>query len=66
VKACIDLAEARQVSGLVICVRDFNVNAQRLYARFGFRRVPEKDWSPLPGVELLALRLDLPVPVRVI
>jgi ribosomal protein S18 acetylase RimI-like enzyme len=61
VQACIDTAEQQELDGLVICVRDFNVNAQRLYARYGFRRVPEKDWSPLPGVELLAMRLDLPV-----
>ena len=66
VRACIELAESRGLSGLVICVRDWNATAQRLYHRFGFRRVPEKDWSPLPDVELLAMRLDLPVPVSAI
>src|SRR4051812_22375218 len=28
--------------------------AHRLYERAGFRRAPERDWSPIPGVELLA------------
>ena len=44
---------------VVICTRDFALAAQRLYARLGFVRTPERDWSPAPGVDLLALRLDL-------
>jgi ribosomal protein S18 acetylase RimI-like enzyme len=30
--------------------------AHRIYERVGFRRVPERDWSPVPGVDLLAFR----------
>lgn len=59
VEACIDRARAHGASAIVICVRDFSKPAQRLYARLGFRRVPELDWEPLAGVRLLALRLDL-------
>jgi GNAT superfamily N-acetyltransferase len=33
--------------------------AHRLYLRLGFERVPEMDWSPVPGVDLVAYRLDL-------
>jgi hypothetical protein len=33
--------------------------AHRLYERSGFRRVPERDWTPTPEVPLLAFRLDL-------
>jgi ribosomal protein S18 acetylase RimI-like enzyme len=33
--------------------------AHRLYARLGFVRVPERDWEPVPGVQLLGFRLDL-------
>ncbi len=62
VRACIDLARSRDLSALVICVRDWNHSAQRLYQRFGFRRVPELDWSPLEGVLLVGMRLDLAVP----
>jgi ribosomal protein S18 acetylase RimI-like enzyme len=33
--------------------------AHRLYERLGFGRCPERDWSPLPGVDLIAYRLEL-------
>jgi ribosomal protein S18 acetylase RimI-like enzyme len=33
--------------------------AHRVYRRLGFERLPERDWSPLPGVELIAYRLEL-------
>ena len=33
--------------------------AHRLYGRLGFRRAPELDWYPVPGVLLIAFRLDL-------
>jgi ribosomal protein S18 acetylase RimI-like enzyme len=32
--------------------------AHRIYERLGFRRAPERDWSPLPGVALLAFVLS--------
>jgi hypothetical protein len=34
-------------------------SAQRLYERLGFRRDPGNDWSPAPGISLLAFVLDL-------
>lgn len=33
--------------------------AHRLYERLGFTRTPERDWSPVPGVELLTYVLPL-------
>jgi ribosomal protein S18 acetylase RimI-like enzyme len=36
--------------------------AHRIYARLGFTRVPELDWSPLPGVELHGYAVDLEDP----
>jgi ribosomal protein S18 acetylase RimI-like enzyme len=59
VQACVDRAAAAGCTAVVICVRDFAMAAQKLYLSFGFARVPELDWSPLPGVSLLALRLDI-------
>jgi ribosomal protein S18 acetylase RimI-like enzyme len=59
VRACVDRARALDCSALVISVRDFAVPAQRLYASFGFERTPGLDWSPVPGVRLLAMRLEL-------
>jgi ribosomal protein S18 acetylase RimI-like enzyme len=33
--------------------------AHTIYERAGFVRDPERDWSPLPGVDLITYRLDL-------
>lgn len=33
--------------------------AHRLYERMGFERVPERDWTPVPEIPLLAYRLPL-------
>lgn len=33
--------------------------AHRLYERAGFARLPERDWSPVDGVNLIAYRLEL-------
>ena len=40
------------------------VAAHRIYERLGFRRVPERDWSPVPGVDLLVFVLPLPADPR--
>jgi GNAT superfamily N-acetyltransferase len=32
--------------------------AHRIYERLGFRRAPARDWSPVPGVDLLAFALS--------
>ena len=34
-------------------------SAHRIYERLGFRRVPDRDWSPMPGVDLIAFRMEL-------
>jgi ribosomal protein S18 acetylase RimI-like enzyme len=60
VRACLDRATELGATAMVICTRDNALAAQRLYQRFGFVRVPELDWHPLPGITLLALRLPLP------
>jgi ribosomal protein S18 acetylase RimI-like enzyme len=59
VRACVTRAREVRARALVICTRDFTVGAHRLYERLGFVRTPERDWSPLPGIDLIALRLDL-------
>jgi len=57
--ACLRRARDLGCSAVVICVRDFAVDAQRLYKRMGFVREPALDWSPYEGVLLLGLRYDL-------
>lgn len=61
-RACIARAEEQGCQAVVICVRDIGAAARRMYDRIGFSRIPERDWSPYPGVFLLALRLDLSDP----
>lgn len=59
VQACVDRARGTGCTAVVICVRDFAMPAQKLYQSLGFVRVPDLDWSPLPDVRLLALRLEM-------
>jgi len=62
VQACLDRARAGGATWVVISARDFIQAALRLYARMGFVRIPERDWSPAPGISLVALRYDLTAP----
>ncbi|ROT32249.1 GNAT family N-acetyltransferase [Micromonospora sp. HM5-17] len=59
VRACLTRARDLGCRRVVICTRSVAAAAHRLYARFGFVRTPERDWSPRPGVDLHALHLDL-------
>lgn len=55
VAACEEYARSQGARALAICVRDTNEGAAAMYAKRGFARMPDRDWSPLPGVDLLAL-----------
>jgi ribosomal protein S18 acetylase RimI-like enzyme len=33
--------------------------AQRLYARLGFERAPERDWPLRPGITLMSYAMEL-------
>ncbi|MEU7870700.1 GNAT family N-acetyltransferase [Dactylosporangium sp. NPDC049140] len=59
VQACLERAAGFGCRAVVICVRDDNSGAFALYERFGFVREPSLDWSPVPKVNLLGLRLEL-------
>ncbi|WP_051105221.1 GNAT family N-acetyltransferase [Catelliglobosispora koreensis] len=59
VRGCLTRAADLGCEAVVICVRDFAVDAQRLYKRLGFVREPSLDWSPMDGVSLLGLRCQL-------
>jgi GNAT superfamily N-acetyltransferase len=54
-------ARSREIGAarVVICSAADMTTAHRLYARCGFRRIPERDWAPMPHVRLLALSLEL-------
>jgi len=60
VHACVALARAAGAARIVLSTRPEMTDAQRLYARLGFARVPERDWEFRPGLALLAYALDVP------
>ena len=59
VGAALGRAEEERRSGVVLCSLPTMTTAHRLYDRLGFRRTPERDWSPVPAVDLIAFRKDL-------
>lgn len=59
VQACLDLAREQGCTAVLLSSQPGMAAAHRLYERAGFVRRPEADWSPEPGVDLQAYRLDL-------
>lgn len=60
VRACIERASADGRQGVAICTELGMHAARRLYERLGFRRAPDRDFDPVPGVHLIAYLLALP------
>ncbi|HEY7143483.1 MAG TPA: GNAT family N-acetyltransferase [Streptosporangiaceae bacterium] len=58
--AVIARAVQRGVRHLVLCTQTEMHAAQQLYASAGFGRLADRDWSPVPGVTLIAYGLRLP------
>jgi ribosomal protein S18 acetylase RimI-like enzyme len=58
-QAVIDRAQASGVRHLVLCTQTTMLAAQHLYTEAGFRRLPERDFSPVPGFTLPAYGLLL-------
>jgi ribosomal protein S18 acetylase RimI-like enzyme len=54
VRECLDRARAAGKRRMVLSTDPGMRAAHRLYERLGFTRLPERDWSPLPGVNLMA------------
>jgi ribosomal protein S18 acetylase RimI-like enzyme len=59
VKACIARAKAEGSPRLVLCTEPEMRAAQRLYARLGFERAPERDWPLRPGITLMSYAMEL-------
>jgi ribosomal protein S18 acetylase RimI-like enzyme len=57
VDACLERARSAGCSGVVIVTAPSWTDAQRLYERVGFRRAPERDFEPVPGICLWAYAL---------
>ncbi len=58
-RACVERAASLGRRGLFLHSAPWMTAAHALYGQFGFDRVPERDWYPLPDVPLLAFRLLL-------
>jgi ribosomal protein S18 acetylase RimI-like enzyme len=60
VELCLRRSRELGYAGVRMSTMDRMSSAHRVYERLGFVRVPEDDWSPEPGVSLLAygLRFD--------
>jgi ribosomal protein S18 acetylase RimI-like enzyme len=58
-QAVIERAARGGVRHLVLLTQPEMLAAQRLYERAGFHRLPGRDWSPAPGLTLLAYGLRL-------
>jgi ribosomal protein S18 acetylase RimI-like enzyme len=59
VRACLDRARAAGKTRMVLSTDPRMTAAHRLYERLGFTRLPERDWSPLPGIGLRVYALEL-------
>jgi ribosomal protein S18 acetylase RimI-like enzyme len=59
VQRCIAHSRENGDRRIVLCSDSPMHTAHRLYDRLGFVRAPELDWSPRPGIDLLAFSLDL-------
>jgi GNAT superfamily N-acetyltransferase len=61
VQACLDLARAAGDHAVVLSTLAQMRAAARLYERFGFAPDPRRNWSPAPGVDLLAYRREVSI-----
>lgn len=59
VQAVVDDARRRGRRRVVLSSGTWMTAAHHIYERLGFTRLPERDWSPMPGIELTAYGLDL-------
>jgi len=59
VTTCLERARAAGKERMVLSTDPKMTAAHRLYGRLGFTRLPERDWSPMPGIDLLVYCLEL-------
>jgi ribosomal protein S18 acetylase RimI-like enzyme len=62
VHECVRRARAQRKQRIVLHTTPWMPTARRLYSKLGFRRAPERDFTPLEDVELLGYVMDLTKP----
>ncbi|MGA5818872.1 GNAT family N-acetyltransferase [Kitasatospora sp. NPDC094028] len=53
VRASIARSRELGLAGMAFSTRPEMTTAHRIYERVGFRRTPERDWAPYPGMDLM-------------
>jgi ribosomal protein S18 acetylase RimI-like enzyme len=56
---CIERTREQSLRRIVMSSANYMATAHRIYERLGFTRIPERDWAPIPGVDLYAFALDV-------
>jgi ribosomal protein S18 acetylase RimI-like enzyme len=59
VSVCLERSLELGYHAVVLSTLPEMADAHRLYQRMGFRRLPERDWSPADGVDLIAFYMNL-------
>jgi GNAT superfamily N-acetyltransferase len=59
VGTCVERSRELGCTAVVLSSLPVQRGAHRIYERLGFRRLPDRDWSPYDGVELLGFGLEL-------
>jgi len=59
VSTCLDRAREAGKRRMVLSTGPAMTAAHRLYERLGFTRLPERDWTPVPGIDLMVYARDL-------
>ncbi len=58
-RLCEERARDHGAEAMVLSSLPEMAAAHRVYARLGYRRLPERDWQPMPGVQLIAFGKSL-------
>lgn len=53
VRATVARSQEVGLTGMAFSTRPAMTAAHRIYERIGFRRAPDRDWEPRPGIDLL-------------
>jgi len=59
VRTCLDRARSAGKKRMVLSTGERMTAAHRLYERLGFTRLPERDWTPVPGIDLKVYAMEL-------
>ena len=59
VEECLARARRQGRRRMLLCTMGRMKIAQHMYDKLGFVRAPDRDWSPVEGVDLIAYSLDL-------